>query len=300
MTGFQQTTTDASTNAIKVSLQDCLACSGCVTTAETMLLQHQSTDELLAKLQDPSVIVVASVSHQSVASLAAEYSIPMHTVRSHRRPSSTQTRMNTMYAPITTCRAFKFCHRRFGDGIEAVCVQCAHRLAGFLKGLGVSTVLSLQTARSLALVETASEFVSRFRRGYPSVPSQQNAVPGQPSCQPSSTAPPDTLQQKIPTAPYPGFSWQLPPPRHRADVDLDPQRSDTAAQNTCCKAASGSPPLPMLISACPGEPICLNLPTLRSPASPVHLHQIHSSIVVSPCQCSASQPTHTSCDGQLL
>ena len=33
-----------------VSLNDCLACSGCVTSAETVLLEHQSGAELLARL----------------------------------------------------------------------------------------------------------------------------------------------------------------------------------------------------------------------------------------------------------
>ena len=79
--GFQQTTTDAETQAIKLSLQDCLACSGCVTTAETMLLQQQSSEELLAQLKQPHINVVASVSPQSIASLAAAYDLPVHTVR---------------------------------------------------------------------------------------------------------------------------------------------------------------------------------------------------------------------------
>ena len=80
--GWRQTTTDTATNAIKISLQDCLACSGCVTTAETMLLQHQSTDELLAQLADPSVTVVATLSHQSRASLAAAHGLGVAEVRS--------------------------------------------------------------------------------------------------------------------------------------------------------------------------------------------------------------------------
>jgi iron only hydrogenase large subunit-like protein len=75
--GFQQTIKDDTTNAIKISLQDCLACSGCVTTAETMLLQHQSAGELLEKLKEPGVTVVASVSSQSCASLAAAYGMTM-------------------------------------------------------------------------------------------------------------------------------------------------------------------------------------------------------------------------------
>jgi iron only hydrogenase large subunit-like protein len=49
--GFWQTRLDADTSAVKVTLQDCLACSGCVTSAETVLLEHQSIGELRAKLQ---------------------------------------------------------------------------------------------------------------------------------------------------------------------------------------------------------------------------------------------------------
>jgi D-arabinose 1-dehydrogenase-like Zn-dependent alcohol dehydrogenase len=37
--GFQQTVLTGDTQAVKVSLNDCLACSGCVTSAETVLLQ---------------------------------------------------------------------------------------------------------------------------------------------------------------------------------------------------------------------------------------------------------------------
>ena len=79
--GFKQTTTNPDTNAIKISLQDCLACSGCVTTAETMLLQQQSTDELLTKLADPKVAVVATLSHQSRASIATAYGLGVAEVR---------------------------------------------------------------------------------------------------------------------------------------------------------------------------------------------------------------------------
>jgi len=68
--GFQQTVLDEETNAVKVSLNDCLACSGCVTSAETVLLQHQSLQEFVARCADPDAIVVVSISPQSRASLA--------------------------------------------------------------------------------------------------------------------------------------------------------------------------------------------------------------------------------------
>lgn len=51
--------------------QDCLACSGCVTSAETVLLEHQSAAEFLSKLADPGITVVVSISPQSRAALAA-------------------------------------------------------------------------------------------------------------------------------------------------------------------------------------------------------------------------------------
>ena len=65
--GFQQT--QLAGDAVKVSLQDCLACSGCVTSAETVLLEHQSTGELMAALQSDKTVIM-SVSPQSRASLA--------------------------------------------------------------------------------------------------------------------------------------------------------------------------------------------------------------------------------------
>ncbi|BDA43699.1 Cytosolic iron-sulfur assembly component 3 [Coccomyxa sp. Obi] len=73
--GFQQTAPSGPNGAIKVTLQDCLACSGCVTSAETVLLEHQSAAEFLSKLADPETAVVVSISPQSRAALAAFYGL---------------------------------------------------------------------------------------------------------------------------------------------------------------------------------------------------------------------------------
>lgn len=49
----------------KLTLNDCLACSGCVTTAETMLIQAQSAAEFFANLKKPEGrTFVVSVSPQ--------------------------------------------------------------------------------------------------------------------------------------------------------------------------------------------------------------------------------------------
>ncbi|KAF8819780.1 iron only hydrogenase large subunit, c-terminal domain-containing protein [Cardiosporidium cionae] len=53
----------------QVSLFDCLACNGCVTTAETVLLQQQSVQEFLRNLNSKSLSVV-SISPQSRTALS--------------------------------------------------------------------------------------------------------------------------------------------------------------------------------------------------------------------------------------
>jgi len=47
--------------------------SGCVTSAESVLLEQQSTDEVLARLRDTNTRVVISVAPQPLAALAAHF-----------------------------------------------------------------------------------------------------------------------------------------------------------------------------------------------------------------------------------
>eukprot|EP00850_Spirogloea_muscicola_P003801 SM000015S01301 [mRNA] locus=s15:1147765:1152150:+ [translate_table: standard] len=61
--------------AVKVTLHDCLACSGCITSAETIMLEQQSTDEFMSKLQAGDKAVIVSLSPQTRASLAVYYEV---------------------------------------------------------------------------------------------------------------------------------------------------------------------------------------------------------------------------------
>lgn len=67
-----------------LSLDDCLACSGCVTSAEAVLISQQSYEELLdvLRLQKYKRVVV-TLSPQSRASLAAHFEMPV--IEVHRR-----------------------------------------------------------------------------------------------------------------------------------------------------------------------------------------------------------------------
>ncbi len=57
-----------------VTLNDCLACSGCITTAESILIQQQSVEEFLLKIKDYEITIV-SISPQSRASLSSYFGI---------------------------------------------------------------------------------------------------------------------------------------------------------------------------------------------------------------------------------
>jgi iron only hydrogenase large subunit-like protein len=61
------------TKSAKITLNDCLACSGCVTTAETLLIQAQSVDEFLKNSVLDSKIAICCVSPQSIMSIAYYY-----------------------------------------------------------------------------------------------------------------------------------------------------------------------------------------------------------------------------------
>ena len=56
----------------QISLNDCLACSGCVTSAESVLIGVQSIDEIRNELaQKRERIFIATISSQTIASLQA-------------------------------------------------------------------------------------------------------------------------------------------------------------------------------------------------------------------------------------
>ncbi|KAL7378004.1 hypothetical protein ABVT39_007276 [Epinephelus coioides] len=127
----------------KISLNDCLACSGCITSAESVLITQQSHEELFKVLRNNKAspteqkVVVVSVSPQSRASIAAYFDL-----------SSSET---------------------------------GRRLTSFFKGLGVHHVFETSFSRTFSLLESQREFVERFQRkeqDNKSLPMLASACPG--------------------------------------------------------------------------------------------------------------------------
>ncbi|KAL7979080.1 hypothetical protein Chor_015104 [Crotalus horridus] len=110
----------------KITLNDCLACSGCITSAESVLITQQSHEELCKVLNankasnSSKKLVVVSVSPQSRASLAARFGM----------------------TPLSA----------------------AKKLTAFFKNLGVHFVFDTTFARNFSLLESQWEFVQRFQR----------------------------------------------------------------------------------------------------------------------------------------
>lgn len=107
----------------KITLADCLACSGCVTTAESVLVEAQSVAEfvrVLNRKENRPKVFVVSIAPQTLASLA----------------TSTQMTMTQAYFRLNTLFSQRF---------------------------GVKYVFDITHARDIALWESAVEFVQKFR-----------------------------------------------------------------------------------------------------------------------------------------
>jgi iron only hydrogenase large subunit-like protein len=107
-----------------VSLNDCLACSGCVTSAETVLITEQSNSKLYEALANPSISkVVLTLSPQSLASLASNFDTPA--------------------------------------------TQLSQLLVNFFSAVGAVLIPDTSVSAELSLLETAFEFITRFRQQGP-------------------------------------------------------------------------------------------------------------------------------------
>mmetsp|Transcript_15688 Transcript_15688/g.33909 ORF Transcript_15688/g.33909 Transcript_15688/m.33909 type:complete len:516 (+) Transcript_15688:66-1613(+) len=131
---------EESKSVARIALSDCLTCSGCVTSAETVMMTSHSVDEfrrVCSAATKAELELIVSLSQQSIASLAHVYNLSLQECAARI---------------ATTLRS------RFG----------AHR------------VVSVSAARNVALVETAVEFEARYRSGSPrrSLPLLVSSCPG--------------------------------------------------------------------------------------------------------------------------
>ena len=128
----------------KITLNDCLACSGCITSAESVLITQQSQHELYKIIEDNSKLsetdqklIVVSISPQSRASIAAKFNLSIK--------------------------------------------ETALKLTRFFKDLGVHYVFDTTSARNFSLIEIQKEFVEKYQDNHTQIkvaPLLTSACPG--------------------------------------------------------------------------------------------------------------------------
>jgi len=79
------------TQIAKISLADCLACSGCITSSEVIFLESQSTSEFSKQISQNKKTIVVSINQQAVSSLAVHYQIT---------PEQTFSKLRTFFKGI--------------------------------------------------------------------------------------------------------------------------------------------------------------------------------------------------------
>ncbi|CAG8555614.1 10980_t:CDS:2 [Cetraspora pellucida] len=183
-----------------ISLEDCLACSGCITSAESILITMQSQEELYNVLKSNKQakidgklekIIVVSIAPQSRVSIATKYGL----------------------TPL----------------------KAAKRLTHFFKSLGVHYVFDTSFSQDFSLLESAREFVERYRKfnenretsSFPENVSINNRVKRENTSK-------DTTQQKS-----------------TSSKDVTQQKS-TSSKDATQHKSSCDICLPVLASSCPG------------------------------------------------
>ncbi|CAM8932817.1 unnamed protein product [Rhodiola kirilowii] len=135
------------------------ALSGCITSAETVMLEKQSLDEFLSHLEKNKAVII-SLSPQSRAALAVQYGLSSHQIVS---------RNHSYYVFIR---------------ISMFPLDVFKKLTTFFKSLGVKAVYDTSCSRDISLSESCNEFVARYRNSRPgkkqgrNLPMLASACPG--------------------------------------------------------------------------------------------------------------------------
>ncbi|KAK7798280.1 hypothetical protein U0070_005352 [Myodes glareolus] len=161
----------------KVSLNDCLACSGCVTSAETVLITQQSHEELQKVLDANKVssgISPSSLQHTSSGETHLVHLSDFRDSCIFRVAAPGEQRL--VVVSISPQSRASLAARFQLDPSDT-----ARKLTAFFKKIGVHFVFDTTFARNFSLLESQREFVQRFRgqaNSKEALPMLASACPG--------------------------------------------------------------------------------------------------------------------------
>ena len=179
---FDQMKFDPVKKSATVSLNDCLACSGCVTSAETVLITQQSTQEFLNVLAQVQSETSATTQSDGDSNEPASMAAPRKQVLVSISPQS------------LTALAHEF---------HLTPLACAKKLTTFFLELGCIGLADTTPALDMALIEAQEEFIQRYRYNQSPVASSssassQSSSSSKNTVSPSSSSPLPILASECP------------------------------------------------------------------------------------------------------
>lgn len=273
-----------------VTLSDCLSCSGCVTSAEAVLMSHHSIDSLREASQSNSKRIVFTISPASLADLYRH--LYLENEDGHNGGANSNDVMNQMHQPPT--------RNEFLSKITAFLVS----------EFGAEMVIDGILPQRISLVEAASEFCHRYRKNRQYMEPKSNnddpvaRRPMIPSIALSSTKTRYmNKEHNLNDDMDDGTSMEVitvihPPGRH---VEKETGAESMSALNTNPASSVELNSLPMLSSSCPGF-VCLVektaplvVPLLSSAKSPMAVAGTLTKIGLDDCEKTPSAGITKSC-----
>ena len=164
---FGQMKLDPIKKTATVSLNDCLACSGCVTSAETVLITQQSIQEFLNVLQQNTIL------DQTPAAIASSTDVNMTdasntstTTTAASSASDTSSSSSAAAAPprkrVVVVSISPQSLTALSHEFQLTPLVTARKLTTFFQQLGVRALVDTTPALDIALLEAREEFIQRF------------------------------------------------------------------------------------------------------------------------------------------
>jgi iron only hydrogenase large subunit-like protein len=147
----------------QITLADCLACNGCVTTAETLLITSQSRPEVESLLASKGVPVIVVVQPEPPSSAALAAGMVSPAAAAPPPPGSLDGTLCVTLSDQTVAAA--------SVELSVAPAVARRRLSAFCRAvLGAAYVTGLTWADGVAAHLTAAEFSTRLRRGLVEAP----------------------------------------------------------------------------------------------------------------------------------
>lgn len=149
-----------------ITLADCLACSGCITSAESVLITQQSQEEILRVFQEKKnqqhVGFFSKILKQRWVELTVKLIISKLLLQLGEKNACKHIVVSISVQPILSLA------ERYG--LEPR--EAALKLAGYFIQLGADAVLDMTAADDFALIESAKEFLDRYKSSQEGVKNQ--------------------------------------------------------------------------------------------------------------------------------